>query len=369
MVLRSFHRYLASSGRRTIEFRQLEALLDDGRKNALGIAKEFAGAMSEIRKRTGRCTDAQLLLERKTQKALMERRVYVDLGGLSVGVLIDAPPTKINGRNVCIHATPDCDTAGTYEYPTAETEGFIGINLAKAIEFIGLIMAENRSVIGSGEDNATGSRMVINKFEEAEAWVKRAITVFPPERILNTIIKFVQKSFAIDSIMRREGEDPARTYLAVVKSMLASIAMHETWHTIEHDLREHSHVFEGKTAEERRAYLFQIAYGDPEVGFGYLGPTDSALHNRAIRSLHRRTTAILGGKGSPDTLVRYALINPAELAEIARQMLDDEIRDLTGTHHENLIDVRATIGIASHEFITATAMPILEQLRCMPLAA
>ena len=116
----------------------------------------------------------------------------------------------------------------------------------------------------------------------------------------------------------------------------------------------------GMDKEEVRAYLTEMAYGNPAFSFAYL-PSKKINDPNCIAG-----RSIIEQIYNATDLASLLNASNKQLRALAVELLDREFLDCFGAHHDQIIPKLEIYRIKNHKFFNDEKLPMIESLRYLP---
>lgn len=329
-------------------FCDIRPFLEKRQQELFAPARAIAHAISKKREKGEKVPEKLCLLA----GLMNESGVLIHPLTLDVCLDINANPLKIRGApfRAYFHQLSGQGNIGGVFMDTGKGPGAVFLSLSVAMHLISGYLASNN--LESVRVNQVGRQFLLGRMGHGR------IEGMPKESIIGLAHHFIGSHLMESELGRMYAGRGISDYIGLVENALKSIAIHEAAHVLH---KEAGIIRSGGVArEEERAYLTEMAFGNPAFSYAYL-PTkkkddpNCAAGKRIIESMHLRNgLAML--QGADRDMV----------SALAHELLDEGFVHDFGMHHDQMVSVLDIRRVQRHGFLDERHLPMVEGLRYLP---
>jgi hypothetical protein len=352
MSARELHRYVRSSGKKNLTFRDIKPFVEKNKQSLIIPARVLAHMVGKKRNAKEDIPDKHLMY----MALLNESGILIHPLDLKVCLEIGTNPLRIRDIPFKVYFNQldgDSRIGGTFLNLQERKLSSVFLSLSVAIHLISSYLSSNN--LESININRIGRRFLMQRHDDG------SIVNLPKEKVVEIANHFIGTKLMELEINRLFAANSAADYMDLVEAVLNSIAIHETAHV----LHSESGIIGkgGLVKEEERAYLTEMAYGNLAFSFAYLPTRNKEDPNcmagrEIIKNIFERID-----------LSKLLNATNDQIRNIAKELLDEEFVKSFGAHHDQIIPILEIHRVRKHRFFNDEHLPMIESLRYLPKKA
>jgi hypothetical protein len=349
MSARELHRFCRDSGKRRLSFKDIKPFVDKKQLLLINSAQLLAQDIAKRRK------NGEGLPKEAIHIIGMLQQAGVLIHPLNLMTCFRLETQELNVTGVPFHVYFHTlggpgRIGGTFMDTDDKHSSSVFLSLNTAIHMISSYLASNN--LKALEVQRVGWEFLLKRYKEGSLdAIERGQLIEISHQLLGT------RLFELE-INRLFNEESVEQYVELIEKCLNGIALHEAAHV----LHKSAGVLGrgGIEKEEKRAYLTELAYGNPSLVLPYLPIRKKDDHNC------KAALAILEQIFSRYDYARFMNMDKQQLSTAAKELLDEDFVDCFGKHHDQIISRLEIERVRQHRFFSEKDLPMFEGLRYLP---
>jgi hypothetical protein len=252
----------------------------------------------------------------------------------------------VEGIEFHVKVTEALTERGFFQFPLMGYPSLVLLDLSSSVR--GIIEEMNNPKIFE-------NHVEMRNAGEMDRLVVNLLLQHPFEQAFEIATMILQRFIAFSMMERNCTEDVRDSYLHIANAEMSYAATHEAAHIYVHRMGE-----EQSEKREVLAHLATMAYDGGCLSF------DAPVEYPPLRSIREKMYQRMPGRNEMERLEAYLMLDHVRMAEIAREILDEQCKTSFGTRHEQIVDVPKLQEVSKHRFLRASHIPLLEALRHSP---